>query len=341
MVGAHEEIVQRELVAGGAAQADRVPDVGPLHVLGAHQHGALLLQRRWRRVCGEPSAVEDRAMRAEPGRVPAAGGEGPDAGHPVAALAFDRPDLGAGTPGQHRARIAEDRARHRQVEIGRRHRAAAGLAQAPGGRRIGPGDGLDDVEEGDGIGFDPVRSSAAAAGETAAPRAACRAAPAAAGACSRSRSEAAATSGRTASARAITAGSPARSAEVAIIVSKFHARRTVAAAADCSTSAASSLSICSIDLRRVSIPGNNIPLRPSRTSRRDGQRSCRSAQLRAVTIVIFREPEAAAPCAGSPMRNAIEPNYLRFCASLRGTAAKTEFKADIDGRKAKASANRH
>jgi hypothetical protein len=40
MVGTHEEVVERELIAGGAAQADGVPDVGPLDVLGAHQHGA-------------------------------------------------------------------------------------------------------------------------------------------------------------------------------------------------------------------------------------------------------------------------------------------------------------
>ena len=57
MVGANEEVVERELVAGGAAQADRVPDVGPFDVLGAYQHGALERARRWRRVCGEPSAA--------------------------------------------------------------------------------------------------------------------------------------------------------------------------------------------------------------------------------------------------------------------------------------------
>ena len=95
-------------------------------------------------------------MRAEPGRVPAAGGKGPHAGNPIAAFAFDRTNPGAGTPGQHRARIAEDRPRYREVEIGRRHGAAAGLAEAPGRRGIGFGDGFNDVEEGDGIGFDPV-----------------------------------------------------------------------------------------------------------------------------------------------------------------------------------------
>lgn len=85
-------------------------------------------------------------------------GEGPHARDLVAALAFDRPDLGAGAPGEHRARIvAENCMRHREVEIGRRHGAAARLAQAPRVRAIGAGDGLDDVEEGEGIGLDPVR----------------------------------------------------------------------------------------------------------------------------------------------------------------------------------------
>ena len=41
MVGAHEEIIERELIAGGAAQANGVPDVGPFDVLGAYQHGPL------------------------------------------------------------------------------------------------------------------------------------------------------------------------------------------------------------------------------------------------------------------------------------------------------------
>src|SRR6185295_5631035 len=98
MVRTHEEIVQRELVARGAAQADRVPDVCPLHVLGAHQHGALQLFTgrgiAFRRTVG----LVDRAVGAEPGRVAAAGGKGPHAADPVAALAFDRLDLRTGTP---------------------------------------------------------------------------------------------------------------------------------------------------------------------------------------------------------------------------------------------------
>ena len=88
--------------------------------------------------------------------MPAAGSKGPHAGNPVAAFAFDRANPGTWSPGQHRARIAEDRPRHGEVEIGGRHRAAAGLAEAPGRGGIGFGDGFDDVEEGDGIGFDPV-----------------------------------------------------------------------------------------------------------------------------------------------------------------------------------------
>src|SRR3982074_3391304 len=43
MVCADKEVVQGELITGGAAQAYRIPDVGPFYVFGAHQHGALLL----------------------------------------------------------------------------------------------------------------------------------------------------------------------------------------------------------------------------------------------------------------------------------------------------------
>src|SRR5476649_2547685 len=99
-------------------------------------------------------------MRAEPGRVAAARGEGPYARDPVTAIAFDRLDLGARTPGEYRARIvAEDRVRDRQIEIGGRHGAAAGLAETPGGRTVFAGDGLGDMEEGEGIGLDPVRGA--------------------------------------------------------------------------------------------------------------------------------------------------------------------------------------
>ena len=160
----------------------------------------------WCARAGRPSAsssrravgLQDRAMRAEPGGVPAARGEGPHAGHLVAALAFDGLDLRAGTPGQHGARIvAEDRLRHRQIEIGRRHGAAAGLAQAPGGRGVGARDGLDDVEEGDRDRSRSRSTSAASAGGTAAPRAACRAGAGGSRRLSSISSDAAATTGRT------------------------------------------------------------------------------------------------------------------------------------------------
>ena len=157
VIRANEEIVQRELVAGGTAQAHRVPDVGPFDVLGAHQHGALLRNAVGFEF-GRAVGLEDRAMRAEPAGVTAAGSECPHPGDFISAVAFDCLDLGAGAPGEHRARIvAEDRTRHRQVEIGRRHRATAGLAEAPGGRTVGACDGLDHMEEGNGIGLDPVR----------------------------------------------------------------------------------------------------------------------------------------------------------------------------------------
>jgi hypothetical protein len=80
----------------------------------------------------------------------------PNTGHAVAAFAFEGANPWTRAPGEHRSRVAEDLLRYREVEIGRRHRAAAGLAEAPGCRGIGLGDGFDDVEEGDRIGFDSV-----------------------------------------------------------------------------------------------------------------------------------------------------------------------------------------
>ena len=148
---------ERELIARRAAQADRVPDVGPRDLAALHQHRALELPA----VGTEPRravGLVDRAMGAEPGCVPAARGEGPYAGDLVAAIALDRLDPGARPPSQHGARIvAEDRLGDGEVEIGGRHRAAAGLAQAPGGAGVAARNGFDDMEEGDGIGLDPVR----------------------------------------------------------------------------------------------------------------------------------------------------------------------------------------
>jgi hypothetical protein len=156
MVGADEMVVQGELVTGGAAQANRVPDVGPRDVFAAHQHGALLLDA----VVVQPRravSLEDRTVGAEPGGVAAAGGKGPHARDAIAAFALDRLHLWPRSPRQHcPGVVAEDRLCDRQVEVGGRHRAAAGLAQAPGRGGVGLGDGLHHMEKGDRVGLDPV-----------------------------------------------------------------------------------------------------------------------------------------------------------------------------------------
>src|SRR5579859_439620 len=109
VIGSHEEVVERELVARGAAQAHRVPDVGPFDILATHQHGALGLLA----IVVEPRGavgLEDRTVRAKPGGVTAPGRKRPDAGDAIAAFALDGADFGSRTPGQHRAGIvAEDR----------------------------------------------------------------------------------------------------------------------------------------------------------------------------------------------------------------------------------------
>src|SRR5258708_7481702 len=98
------------------------------------------------------------APLAMPSPMPAARGEGRCPGNLVAVVALARLAPGAGAPGQCRARIvAEDRLGHGKLEIGGRHGAAAGLAQAPGGAGVGARDGLDDMEEGNRIGLDSVR----------------------------------------------------------------------------------------------------------------------------------------------------------------------------------------
>ena len=110
MVGRHEMVGERELVARRAAQADHVPDVGPFDLVRCVTS---MVRSSWRPFGPEPRravGLADRAMRAEPGGMPAARGEGPYAGDFVAALAFDRLDPRAGPPGQHGARVvAEDR----------------------------------------------------------------------------------------------------------------------------------------------------------------------------------------------------------------------------------------
>src|SRR5882757_10063687 len=98
MEGRDEMVGEGELVARRAAQADRAPAVGPHRLFALHQHGALELAAvgpESQRAVG----LIDRTVRAEPGGVPAARGEGPHAGDLVAAVALDRLDPRAGPPG--------------------------------------------------------------------------------------------------------------------------------------------------------------------------------------------------------------------------------------------------
>src|SRR3982074_1691100 len=98
MGGRDEMVGEGELGARRAAQADRVPDVGPRDLSAAHQHRALELT-----AVGPESrraaALEDRPLAAEPGGVPATRGKGPHAGDLVAAVALDSLDPRAGPPG--------------------------------------------------------------------------------------------------------------------------------------------------------------------------------------------------------------------------------------------------
>ena len=111
---------------------------------GAHERAAVRVQPR------RAVRLEDRHMRAEPGRVPAAGGEPPAPGDPDAALDRDAAP-GAGQfrpPGEDAARRPEDLARHRRVEIGRGHRAARILPERPGGAGLGLGDFFEHLDIG-------------------------------------------------------------------------------------------------------------------------------------------------------------------------------------------------
>ena len=146
-------IGQRELVAGRTPQPDDVPDIGPFDLFSRYEHGAQdlpALRVQARTAVG----LEDRALRTHPGRMAAATGEGPCAGHPIAALDGHRFGLGPRSPGQHGARIAEDSMGDRRLQVGRRGGAAAGLTQAPGSAGVGSGDDLDDVKERDRIGLE-------------------------------------------------------------------------------------------------------------------------------------------------------------------------------------------
>ena len=105
------------------------------------------------RSSGLPSAAEprrtvrldERAVAAEPARVPDAAGEAPGAGHPITARrprrpCFRRPSGPEATTA--RASPNTSRATSRR-HIGGRHRAARALAEAPRGPAVGLGDLLD------------------------------------------------------------------------------------------------------------------------------------------------------------------------------------------------------
>ncbi len=90
-------------------------------------------------------------MRADPAGMPAAAGEIPAAGNPVAAGHRDRPRLVGRAPGHGRARVAPDLARRGEVHIGRDQPGAVGDRHAPGDRAVGPRQLLDRAYIGAGL----------------------------------------------------------------------------------------------------------------------------------------------------------------------------------------------
>ena len=85
----HEQVLDRVVVAAGAAQAHDLPDVGHGGARFREQHGALLERLA---VGPEPRravALADGAVAAEPLRVPAAAGEAPAPGDAIAAVDDD------------------------------------------------------------------------------------------------------------------------------------------------------------------------------------------------------------------------------------------------------------
>ena len=81
-------------------------------------------------------------MAAKPGGVSGAACEPPGAAHAVPALGRHRPALEACAPGEHRIRRPEHVASRVIVEECRGQGAAVGLAETPGGTRVGARNGL-------------------------------------------------------------------------------------------------------------------------------------------------------------------------------------------------------
>ncbi len=119
-----------------------MPDVGHRRLrLGEQQsaeHRAAVGPQPRRAVLGEY-----RDMGAEPGRVMAAAGKAPGSGQAVAARRHSRLGWSGRAPGDDPASPAENLGRHLGRQIGRGHRAAAGLADAPGDAGVVPGDFFD------------------------------------------------------------------------------------------------------------------------------------------------------------------------------------------------------
>ena len=173
-----------------------------------------------------------------------------------AAFAFDRPDLGTGTPASAaRGSLAGRSHVPPAGRIGRApwRRAAGSWLRAPGRGRRPARWARTIVEERQAGRSRSYWKSAAAANGTTALHAVCREAPAQLARALIS-FDAASTAGRTASAREITLRSPAKGRRSRNHRIQHYARRAAAVVAASSTPAASSLSICSIDLPLVSMP---------------------------------------------------------------------------------------
>ena len=92
------------------------------------------------------------AVAAQPRGVLEAAGKTPFAGDAVAAVADHHPGLGVvGTGGQHRAAVADDGTGDLRTDVGRRHREARALADAPRDARIALRERLDHLKQGRGL----------------------------------------------------------------------------------------------------------------------------------------------------------------------------------------------
>ena len=145
-------VVKAVAVAAGAAQPQHLPIVDDRGFALGHQHRADQLAP----VGSEARAavlLEDRAMGAEPGRMAAAGGEAPLPGDPVAAIDGDAL-AGPGQfrpPGEDAARRPKDFAGDLGRQIGRGHRAAGILPEAPGRAAVALPEDFEDRGIGQGV----------------------------------------------------------------------------------------------------------------------------------------------------------------------------------------------